>query len=347
MLTYPRSKYTLVYMQGSIAFGRRSTADDVLAGLDLSGRTILVTGCSSGIGFETFRALAARGAHVIGLARSREAARFACERVGGSSTPVACDLANLGSVNAACAAVLKLGRSLDAIVASAGLMGSTRLDVREGVELQFLVNHVGHFALINGLVNRVPDQTGRVVIVSSSASIQQAPKPGILFDNLDGHRFYKPFSFYGQSKLACSLFAKELSRRLAPRGIAVNSLHPGAVGGTRLNRNLRFPYSAVLRIARHFMKTVPQGAATQTLLAASPLVEGISGEYWVDCQIAEGSRFLEDRAMAERLWSTSERIVASHAARQAYANAPVSVRNTSTVNPVGVGTVRKPNSLLL
>jgi hypothetical protein len=96
-------------------------------------------------------------------------------------------------------------------------------------------------------------------------------------------------------------------------------------------------------MARYFMKTVPQGAATQTLLAASPLVEGISGEYWVDCQIAEGSRFLEDRAMAERLWSTSERIVASHAARRTYANAQVSVRNTSAVNPVAVGAVRRSN----
>jgi WW domain-containing oxidoreductase len=205
------------------------------------------------------------------------------------------------------------------------LKGSTRLEVREGVELQFLVNHVGHFALINGLINRVPDKTGRVVIVSSDASIQQAPTTGILFDNLDGHRLYKPSSFYGQSKLACALFAKELSRRLAARGIAVNSLHPGAVGGTRLNRNLRFPSSSVLRIARHFMKTVPQGAATQTLLAASPLVEGISGEYWLDCQIAVGSKFLDDRAMAERLWSTSERIVATHSARPTYVSARASV----------------------
>jgi WW domain-containing oxidoreductase len=317
-------------MQGSIPFGRRSTADDVLAGLDLSGRTILITGCNSGIGLETFRALAARGAYVVGLARSREAARFACERVGGTSTPVACDLANLDSVNAACAAVLKLGRSLDAIVASAGLKGSTRLDVREGVELQFLVNHVGHFALVNGLVNRVPDKTGRVVIVSSNASIQQAPTTGILFDNLDGHRFYKPSSFYGQSKLACALFARELSRRLTPRGIAVNSLHPGAVGGTRLNRNLRFPSSTVQRIARYFMKTVPQGAATQTLLAASPLVEGISGEYWVDCQIAVGSKFLDDRTMAERLWNTSERIVATQAVRPTYVSARASVSKATS-----------------
>jgi WW domain-containing oxidoreductase len=134
---------------------------------------------------------------------------------------------------------------------------------------------------------------------------------GILFDNLDGHRFYNPFAFYGQSKLACALFAKELSRRLTPRGIVVNSLHPGAVRDTGLNRSLGFPLTAILRVARYFMKSVPQGAATQTLLAASPLVEGISGEYWVGCQIGKGSKFLNDRLMAERLWTVSEKILAS------------------------------------
>jgi WW domain-containing oxidoreductase len=312
-------------MTGSIPFGRRSTADDVLAGVDLSGRTILVTGCHSGIGLETFRALAARGAHVIGLARSREAARHACERAGGSATPIACDLANFASIVAARNAVRKLGRTLDAIVANAGVMGLKRPDVRDGVEIQFLVNHVGHFALINGLLDIVPDRTGRIVVVSSSASIREAPKQGILFDNLDAHHPYKPSIFYGQSKLACALFAKELARRLAPRGIAVNSLHPGAVAGTRLNRGLGFPMSAVLRIAGYFMKTIPQGAATQTLLAGSPLVGGVTGEYWVDCQIGEGSIHLNDRAMAQRLWNTSEKIVAAHAGRQAALSAQQSV----------------------
>jgi WW domain-containing oxidoreductase len=299
-------------MTKPIPFGPRSTADEVLAGLDLSGRTILITGCNAGIGFETFRALACHGAHVIGLARNLQAAREACRRVGGSSSAVACDLADLDSVIEATRTVRELDRPLDAIVASAGIMGTKELQARDGVELQFLVNYVGHFALINGLTDLVRDHTGRIVIVSSSGSIQQAPKQGILFDNLDGHRFYKPFTFYGQSKLACAIFAKELSRRLAPRHIVVNSLHPGAVGGTGLNRVLGFPFSALLSVGRHFMKSVPQGAATQTLLAASPLVDGISGEYWVDCQIGKGSSFLNDAAMAERLWTTTEKIVVTH-----------------------------------
>jgi WW domain-containing oxidoreductase len=299
-------------MSNAIPFGPRSTADDVLAGLDLSGRTILITGCNAGIGFETFRALAHHGAHVIALARNLKIAREACERVGGFSTPLACDLADLDSVEEATRSVRRLERPLDAIVAGAGIMGAKELQVRDGVELQFLVNYVSHFALINALVDLVRGHTGRIVIVSSSGSIQQAPKQGIFFDNLDGHRFYKPFTFYGQSKLACALFAKELSRRLAPRGIVTNSLHPGAVGGTGLNRGLGFPFSAILAIARHFMKSVPQGAATQTLLAASPLVDGISGEYWADCQIGKGSPFLSNRAMAERLWITTEEIIATH-----------------------------------
>jgi WW domain-containing oxidoreductase len=298
-------------MSATIPFDRRSTADDVLAGLDLSGRTILITGCNAGIGFETFRTLVEHGAHVIALARSLHTAEQACRRAGGSSSAVACDLADLNSVQAACQSVRRLNRPLDAIVANAGISAPPTLDVRAGVELQFLVNYVGHFALVNGLLDLVPDHTGRIVVVSSSSSIQQAPAEGILFDNLDGHRFYKPFVFYGQSKLACALFAKELSRRLAPRGIVANSLHPGAVRDTGLNRSLSFPLSAILAVARPFMKSVPQGAATQALLAAGPWVAGISGEYWADCQIAQGSRWLSDRTMAERLWARTDSIVAA------------------------------------
>jgi WW domain-containing oxidoreductase len=300
-------------MSIDIPFNSRSTADDVLAGLNLTGRTILITGCNSGIGFETFRALVARGAHVIGLARTLNAARDACQRAGGSSTPVQCNLADLESVSEAARVVRKLERPLDAIVACAGIVGSAKLEVREGVELQFLVNHIGHFALVNGLIDLVRDRTGRVVIVSSSASIQQAPKQGILFDNLDGHEFYKQFVFYGQSKLAEALYAKELSRRVAARGIAVNSLHPGAIHGTGLFRNFGFPLNVVMRVAGMFFKSVPQGAATQTLLAASRLVEGISGEYWADCQISKGSVHLNDQIMAGRLWEVSEKIVGRQA----------------------------------
>ncbi len=161
--------------------------------------------------------------------------------------------------------------------------------------------------------------TGRIVIVSSSASIKQAPAEGIMFDNLDGRRFYEPFTFYGQSKLANALFAKELSRRLSARGIAVNSLHPGATRGTGLNKNLTLPLRIALAAAKRLFKSARHGAATQALLAASPQVSGITGEYWANCQIAKGNPLLEDLDLARRLWEVSEDIVSRHGAGAANA----------------------------
>lgn len=304
-------------MVKSIPFGARSTADKVLAGIDLTGKHIVVSGCNSGIGFETMSALCANGAHVIGLARSLRDAKIACDKVSPSSTPVACDLADLDSVAAAADTIRALHGPLDAVVANAGIASLPTLQTRYGVEMQFLVNHIGHFALVNKLLDLVRSATGRIVIVSSSAGINQAPAEGIMFDNLDGHRFYDPFTFYGQSKLANALFAKELSRRLSVRGIAVNSLHPGATRGTGLNKNVSLPLKFALSAARLFMRSAPRGAATQTLLAASPSVSGITGEFWSNCQIAEGSPLLEDADLAKRLWDISEDIVARHSAAPA------------------------------
>ena len=301
-------------MVNSIPFGARSTADKVLAGIDLTGKRMVVTGCNSGIGFETMNALSANGAQVIGLARSLRDAEIACAKAGPSCSPMACDLADLDSVAAAGSAIRALQAPLDAVVANAGIAHLPTLQTRYGVEMQFLVNHIGHFALVKELSDLVRDGTGRIVIVSSSAAIHHAPAEGIMFDNLDGHRFYKPFTFYGQSKLANALFAKELSRRLSPRGIAVNSLHPGATRSTGLNKYVSLPLKIALSAARWFMKSAQRGAATQALLAASPGVTGITGEFWSDCQIAKGSPLVEDGNLAKRLWDASNDIIARHAA---------------------------------
>jgi WW domain-containing oxidoreductase len=257
-------------------------------------------------------ALAANGARVIGLARQAQDAGAACAEAGPTCIPVACDLADLESVAAAAATIRALQSPLDAIVANAGIANLPTLQTKYGVELQFLVNHVGHFALVNGLHDLVREGTGRIVIVSSSAGIHQAPPEGIMFDNLDGSRFYKPLTFYGQSKLANALFAKELARRLNSRGIAVNSLHPGAVRGTGLNRHLTVPLQIVLSAARWFMKSATRGAATAALLAANPIVRGISGEFWANCRIAKGNPLLEDAGLARRLWEVSQDIVARY-----------------------------------
>jgi WW domain-containing oxidoreductase len=294
-----------------IPYGARSTAKQVLAGINLRGQHFLVTGCSSGIGFETMNALAANGGHVIGLARSLASAKAACDKARRFTTPVACDLSDLDSVAAAAETIRGLQVSLDAIIANAGIANLPTLQTRYGVEQQFLVNHIGHFSLVNRLIDLVRNHDGRIVLVSSSASIKHAPPEGIMFDNLDGHRSYNPLTFYGQSKLAVALFAKELSHRMRGRGIVVNSLHPGATKDTGLYQRLGLPLLIARSMSQLFMKSPSQGAATQALLAANPRVTGITGEYWSNCQIAAGNPLLNDRDLATRLWDVSTQIVAA------------------------------------
>ena len=298
-------------MARPIHYGARSTADQVLAGIDLTRKRFVVTGCNSGIGFETMKALAANGAHVIGLARTRDSAQVACKSVGPSATAIACDLADLDSVEDAADSILRLPGPLDAIITNAGIANLPTLQTRYGIELQFLVNHIGHCALINRLAGSIRRDTGRIVIVSSDASIRQAPAEGIMFDNLDGRRFYDPGIFHGQAKLAAALHAKELARRFVSRGVSVNSLDPGFTRSTGIDKYRTSTRRLTLWAAQWFKKSPAQGAATQALLAASPQVAGITGEYWSDCKIARGSPLLADEDLSRRLWETSERIVAS------------------------------------
>jgi WW domain-containing oxidoreductase len=299
----------VLVMAGSIPYGSRSTANQVLAGVDLTRRWILVTGCDEEIGLETMNALAANGAHVFGLASSLASARNACDQIGPRATPVECNLTDLDSVAAAAGTIRGLQVSLDAIIANAEVAMPLTLRTGYGVELQFLGNHIGHFALVNQLLDLVRNGTGRIVMASSSASVTQAPPKGIMFDNLDGRRFYDPVTFFGQSKFAVALYAKELSRRLRRRAIAVNSLHPGVSKGAGVRQDLLLPLRVVRSTVQLFMKSVGQRAATVALLAASPCVAGISGEYWSDCQVAEGNPLLNDSELAKRLWQVSMQIV--------------------------------------
>jgi len=283
----------------SIQFGRRSTADHVLAGIDLTGRHIIVTGCDSGLGRETLNAFAANGASVIGMARTLESASRACAQASPECIPVGCDLSRFDSITAALDTIRGLSVPLDAIVANAAAVNLPSLEVRHGVEMQFLTNHLGHFMLVNGIADLLRDGSARIVMVSSGASISQTPSEGVMFDNLDGRQFYNPTIFYAQSKLANALYAKELSRRLTARGIAVNSADPGAAR-TRIRKGF---------FARLFAKTAAQAAATQALLAASPEASGITGEYWSNCKVSEGNPLLQDIVLARRLWDVSQEIL--------------------------------------
>lgn len=302
------SLYQYFTAKGPSGFGYGSTAEQVTAGLSLAGQTILVTGCNSGLGEETVRVLAMRGARVVGTARSLDKARAACDAVQGATIPLACELSDPGSVRACVAAVQHQGLKLDAIVCNAGIMALPKLELVHGYEKQFFTNHIGHFMLVTGLLGQLTS-AGRVVMLSSSAH-RQAPKEGIAFDNLDGARGYQAFVNYGQSKLANLLFARELSRRFAGTTKTANAVHPGVIA-TNLGRSVQPIFRILLKVARPLaMKSVAQGAATQVYVATHPALAGVTGEYFADCNVAKARADAADPALAARLWEVSEKIVA-------------------------------------
>jgi WW domain-containing oxidoreductase len=295
--------------KGPNGFGYGTTALEVVAGCDLSGRTVLVTGCSSGLGLETIRALAATGARVIAAARTADKARAAYDGEGitGDLLPVACELSEPASVRACIDTVKREAGPLDAIVCNAGVMAPPTLQKAHGYELQFFTNHIGHFILVTGLLDRLAP-AGRVVVVASNAH-RRAPA-GIEFDNLDGARGYAPMRAYGQSKLANILFTRELARRLGDGGRTANCLHPGVIA-TNLMRTIPAVGRAVLAMAAPLiLKTPAQGAATQCYLATNPAVATVTGAYYRDCNPAEPEPLARDAAAAARLWEVSEQIAA-------------------------------------
>lgn len=306
------SLYGLLARPGPSGFGYGSTAEDVTAGLDLCGKTILVTGVTSGLGLETARVLAERGARIVGLARTAEKASAAMRALPNAPVPVACDLADLATVRAAVATVRGLGVKLDAVICNAGIMALPKLEQRDGYELQFFTNHVGHFVLVTGLLDDLADD-GRVVMLSSNAHTD-VPAGGIEFDNLSGELRYDRRT-YGQSKLANLLFAKELARRFAGTRRTANAVHPGVVQ-TNLGRHMAGWLQRVVAVGFWlvgplFIKTAAQGAATQCYVAVHPGAATSNGEYFADSNAAVPGALALDAGLATRLWEETERIVAS------------------------------------
>lgn len=296
--------------RGENGFGYGSTAEEVTQGIDLTGKTALVTGCNAGLGLETLRVLRLRGAHVIAAARSVEKASAAIAAAGaaGGATPVACELSEPASVRACVDTVRGLGRRLDAVVCNAGIMALPRLEQKHGYELQFFTNHVGHFLLVTGLLDLLAGD-GRVVMLSSAAH-KSAPPAGIEFDNLSGERGYGPWRAYGQSKLANLLFATELARRFAGSARTAYAVHPGVIRTElvrHMNPVMRGAFSLIGPIA---LKSIPQGAATECYAAAHPDATRHSGAYLADCNPARPSAQGRDAGLAAKLWSVSEEIAA-------------------------------------
>ncbi|HEX4833511.1 MAG TPA: SDR family NAD(P)-dependent oxidoreductase [Trebonia sp.] len=295
-------------------FGAQSTAAEVIAGVDLAGRRAIVTGGAAGLGRETARALASAGADVTIAARgdASAAAREISEQTGNPGVHAArLDLADLASV-----AALAGGwpGPLHILVNNAGIMATPEQRTPEGRELQFATNHLGHFALSAGLHDALAAAGDARVVVLSSVGHVNGP---VRFDDLDFTRDpYDPWLAYAQSKTANVLFAVEAARRWAPDGVAVNALNPGRIWGTGLGRHLETPPASFdpSGATGVSVKDIPQGAATSVLLAASPLVKGVTGKYFEDCQEAvpftPGVRrgvaaYAIDPGNARRLWDVS------------------------------------------
>ena len=292
---------TRIFAQGAqvpkSGFGPMSTAENVTEDIDLTGKTALVTGCNSGIGYETMRILALRGAHVIGTARTLEKGEMACESVKGQATPVLLELTDFDSVVACAEQVRNMNVPLDMLICNAGVLFRDLRQVR-GLEMQFVVNHLGHFILVNRLLDRTTIAAeGRIVVVGSAAH-RSAPQGGIQFENLSGEGWSA--GAYGHSKLANGLFSLELARKLEGTNATSNSLHPGGVQ-TNITRNLAGGIGAF-----RLPKTAEQGAATTCYVAASPDLSGISGFYFADCNVVQPGGYMEDTAMAAQLWEVSE-----------------------------------------
>ena len=296
-------------------FGAKSTAEDVTLGLDLTGKTAVVTGCNSGLGYETMRVLAMRGAHVIGTGRNLEKASKACSSVSGKTTPVALELSNFNSIIECANTISKLTLPIDILVCNAGINTFSDLELVNGVERTFAVNHLGHFLLVNRLMPLlIESRESRIVHVSSKSAYVQAPDVGIDFNNLKGEGAFDYWEAYGRSKLANALFSLELSTRLKGSSITSNALHPGLVQ-TNIARNAPI----ILRTAFDWFgglisKSIEEGAATQVYVATNPNLKEVSGAFFEDCNPVNvsGDHFLFDKAMAERLWTTSEKMIESY-----------------------------------
>lgn len=301
----------------STPFTADSTAEEVIDGIDLTGRRAVVTGGASGIGIETARALAGAGAEVTLAVRDTGAGRRTADDIGAStgSTLVRVAQLDLADRKSVAAFISDWEGPLHILVNNAGVMASPEMRTPEGWELQFATNHLGHFALSVGLHRALASAGGaRVVSVSSSAHLRS---PVVFEDIHFRQRPYDPWVAYGQSKTANVLFAVGASKRWESDNIAVNALMPGAIS-TRLQRYVSDEELDRMRAeaggSAPAWKTPEQGAATSVLIATSSLLEGVGGRYFEDCNEAPlnepGSprgvaAYALDPEAAARLWQVS------------------------------------------
>jgi NAD(P)-dependent dehydrogenase (short-subunit alcohol dehydrogenase family) len=318
------------------SFGATSTTDDVLSGVNLKGKRILVTGVSAGLGVETARSLAAHGAQVVGAARDLNKAKAATAQVrkdaadnGGSFELVELDLANLKSVRACAEQLLAKGKEFDVVIANAGVMATAFGHTADGFETQFGTNHLGHFVLVNRIASLIRND-GRLINVSSAGH----RRSNVDLEDPNFERTpYEPFVAYGRSKTANILFAVAFDRRHRERGVRAAAVHPGIIE-TELIRHMSPSWlqtrvdeinqqlAAAGKPPIHW-KSIPQGAATSVWAAVVVPAGEIGGRYCEDCHVGsivpeevpasavtEGVRgYAVDTKTAEALWKKSEELV--------------------------------------
>lgn len=313
-------------------FGAKSTTDEVLAGVNLTGKRVLVTGVSAGLGVETARALAARGATVVGAARDLAKAHTATEVVrkgaahGGSLELIELDLASLKSVRAAADKLVAAGKQFDLVIANAGVMATPKGKTADGFETQFGTNHLGHFVFVNRIASLM--KPGSRLVNLSSAGHRYSDV------NLEDPNFerteYTEFGAYGRSKTANILFAVEFDRRHKAKGIRATAVHPGGIR-TELSRHMTQKMMDDLLASIQAdsakggqtfeFKSIPQGAATSIWAGVVAPAEAVGGKYCEDCHVADivdtpdpsmrgGVRkYALDAEHAKALWALSEKLV--------------------------------------
>jgi NAD(P)-dependent dehydrogenase (short-subunit alcohol dehydrogenase family) len=307
------------------SFGRDSTTDEVLEGVDLDGVTVLVTGGSGGLGLETVRALAAHGAAVIATARDVDRARRAIgdlELPDGAAVVVEqLDLASLASARAAADRILERGAALDVLIANAGVMACPQGVTVDGFETQFGTNHLGHFVFVNrvlpALLAGAPSRL--VMLTSAGHRLGDVDLDDPNFERGD----YTPFDSYHRSKTANILFATEIDRRHRDQGLRACAVHPGTIDDTDIQRHLSQASIDLMHAHRIHTKTIASGAATQVWAAVVADADEIGGAYAEDCHVSgvsdidpmtpEGRTgvrsYAVDAERAAALWSLSEQLV--------------------------------------
>lgn len=307
------------------AFGWASTTDEVLEGIDLSGRTAFITGANSGLGQETARAMAAKGAHVVLAGRDQakldEAVAAILATVPKAQLDtITVDLASLESIRAATSRARQRFAKIDLLINNAGVMATPFEHTADGFERQFGTNHLGHFALTAELMPLIEAGDAKRIVNLSSRGHHMGP---VHFDDPNFvHRPYDPWSSYGQSKTANVLFSVGIEARYAVMGIHAYAVHPGGIEtnlGRHMTQEMREALMARItsRDGGFAWKTIPQGAATSCWAATAPELEGKGGVYCEDCHVAEvddesasgGVRsYALNPSFADQLWKLSEEL---------------------------------------